>query len=383
MITHRFVTAPPPRPPAVRAYKWIAISFVAATVILLGVVLFVLTKKTTIMVVAKEDLKNVDITVKVAPGGGGTGTLTGNVKTVPFSWSHTYHPTGTKTVEGTAKGQVILYNKTAATQPLIKNTRLLSKEGVLFRLKDRVVVPANGQATADVFADQSGASGDIQPTSFTIPGLSEDKQAVIFAESKGVMAGGSEKVGVLSNMDISQAKEQFKQQAADAYAATASGTVPTGSKQIVSADTVVIMANHAEGDEVSEFSLTGSTTLVVVTYSSADLNALLQNAVAGKIDVTSEKVLSLENEPRVGLASYDSKTNNAELSVKQTVAVTLDASASALAPRNFTGKKKDEIERQVLSLDHVYTVDINFSPAWVSRAPDVPERINVIVKSIK
>lgn len=383
MITHRFVTQAPPRPPTVRAYKWIAVSFVAATVVLLGVVLFVLSKKTTIMVVAKEDLKNVALTVPVTPGGGGADSLTGEVKTVPFSWSHTYRPTGTKTIEGVAKGQVIIYNKTAATQPLIKNTRLLSKEGVLFRLRDRVVVPANGQITADVYADQSGAVGDIAQTTFTIPGLADDKQAVIYAESKGVMAGGSERVGVLSAGDIEQAKDQYKQQAADAFAASSSGTIPTGSKQLVAVNTTVVTADHAPGEEVGEFSLTGSSTLVVVTYAAADLNAALQNAVAGKIDVASEKVLSLENEPRVTLDSYDAKANTAVLAVKQNVVVTLDASASALAPRNFAGKTKDEIERQVLSFDHVYTVDVSFSPAWVSRAPDVADRINVIVKSIK
>ena len=179
MITHRLGTQSPAPEPAVRFYKIIALTFLVITIALLGVVVFITSKKATVVIVAKEDTKNVNVNVKVAKEANKENTMAGLVSSVDFSWSEKYYPTGNKTVEGIATGEVVLYNKTNASQALVKTTRLLNPQGILFRLSDRVTVPANGQIVALVYADEVGPKSDIGSSTFTIPGLSEDKQKVI------------------------------------------------------------------------------------------------------------------------------------------------------------------------------------------------------------
>jgi len=85
----------------------------------------------------------------------------------------------------------------------------------------------------------------------------------------------------------------------------------------------------------------------------------------------------------VTVASYDAASNSAQLAVNQDVVVTLDANAEKLSPQYFMGKTKDEIERYLFELDHVAGVQVNFTPAWSSKAPTVPDKIKVLVKDIQ
>lgn len=382
MMTYRFATQSESPTPPVKIYKWIATTFVAVAVIIFAVIVFMLVKKITVTVVSKEDVKGVSLNVKVGKTSG-EGKIAGTVTTTQFAWSETFHPTGSKTVIGVARGNVILYNKTGTAQTLVKTTRLLTTAGVLFHLSDKVTVPANGQITAEAYADQQGAASEIGPSTFTIPGLSPDKQKVIYAESKDKISGGVVQVGILSSEDVSNATKQYKENAAAAFWDSVSSTYTNSADHVATVSVKEVLLNHKPGEEVSEFVISGTSTAAIVSYNSADLNNLLKSAVANKVDTNSEKILSLDSKPKVSLVTFDAQNSTAELSVKQNLVVTIDPDGEALAARNFMGKKKDEIERYTMGLDHVYAVDVKFSPSWMSAAPSVPDRIKVIVKSVK
>ncbi|MDP3771664.1 MAG: hypothetical protein Q8R16_05160, partial [bacterium] len=90
-----------------------------------------------------------------------------------------------------AEGSVTLVNTMTAPQPLVATTRLLSADGILFRMKSGATVPANGKLEGvRVYADQVGEQGNIGPTKFAIPGLSKWLQARVWAESSVAMSGG-------------------------------------------------------------------------------------------------------------------------------------------------------------------------------------------------
>ena len=170
MIAHRIQTKQHLEP-SVKFYRTVAISFLLITVLLLGMVIFITTKKATIVVVAKDDIKSVNLSVNIARDGKPGESVSGVVTSTIFAWSEKYSPTGNKSTDTIAAGMLILYNKTNAAQTLVKTTRLITASGILFRLSDRVTVPAMGQIEAKVYADQAGAGSEIGPSQFTIPGL--------------------------------------------------------------------------------------------------------------------------------------------------------------------------------------------------------------------
>lgn len=382
MITHRVETRHPAEP-SVRFYRTIAISFLLLTVVLLGVVIFVTSKKADIIITAKEDSKSINLSIEAGKEKIAGKAIVGTLASDQFVWSEKYFPTGNKTADDVATGEVIIYNKTAASQPLVKTTRLLTASGILFRLSERVEVPAAGQVTAKVYSDQKGASFDIGPSQFTIPGLNIEKQKLIYAESLKPMTGGTRQVGVLSESDLKSAQDGFAEKMKEAYLAAKAKNDPAGMKRIALAVDGGTSVNKAAGDEVSEFTVSGSSTMVSVLYNPADLNELINKEMGQKIDADAEKILSVSKEPQVAIVSYDLSAGTAQLSVRQDINVTIDANAAKLSVLNFLGKKKDEIQRYVLGLDHVAGVEVKFTPSWMRTAPGVPDKIKVMVKNVK
>jgi hypothetical protein len=125
--------------------------------------------------------------------------------------SGTFPATGTASSQtDRATGIATIINTTGNSPTYVATTRLLSKEGVLFRLVETTKIPANGSIDVRVRADQPGAEGDIGPTTFTIPGLSPEQQKLIYAKSDAAMTGGSG-VGVkgVSQADIDAAKVEL------------------------------------------------------------------------------------------------------------------------------------------------------------------------------
>lgn len=381
MITHRVTTRLAPEPP-VGFYRTIAVSFLVVTLVLLGVIIFFTSKKATIVIVAKTDNKNVNLDVSVDQQKTGASSIGGLVTTTVFKWSQKYFPTGNKTTDGLAVGSVTLYNDTGAAQPLVKTTRLLTPAGVLFRLSDRVIVPAKGQVVASVYADQPGASGNIGPSKFTIPGLNAEKQKVIYAASATGMAGGVRTVGILTADDLKAAESDYIEKVKQAINSSL-GSAGSFNQKLIFVPAHRVAADRQDGEEVTEFNLSGTSTAVIVYYNNDELKSILGKEISSRIDAGTEKVLSVSKEPQVALASYDLAKQKAQLSVYQDVLVTLDANADKLAAANFFGKSKDEVERYVFGLGHVVGVDVKFSPSWMRSAPATADRVQVIVKNVQ
>ncbi|KKR97204.1 MAG: hypothetical protein UU49_C0034G0007 [Candidatus Magasanikbacteria bacterium GW2011_GWC2_41_17] len=192
--------------PSPKFYKVIATTFLIATILLVIFVVFLTGGKATISLKLKPQTvkANTNLMVVEKPASGQVGGLAlGTVVT----GEKVFSPSGGTEIPGAATGEVILYNKTNSAQPLVATTRLLSPDGILFRLTKSTNVPANGQIKAAVYADKSGKDGEIGPTKFTIPGLSEIKQKDIYAESKTKMSGGVKRISALTEADLKTAEE--------------------------------------------------------------------------------------------------------------------------------------------------------------------------------
>lgn len=368
--------------PSVRFYRTIAFSFLIITVLLLGVVVFITSKKATITIISKEDSKSINLSVGV-DALGGTEKIKGRVTSTVFVWSEKYFPTGAKTTVGVAEGEVIIYNKGNTDQVLIKTTRLLNPDNVLFRLTDRVLVPANGQVTAKVYADKAGSESEIGPSQFVIPGLNAEKQKIIYAESKTKMVGGVRSVGFLSENDLKNAKDDYAEKVKKAVVESLNVDEWAGLGKLAVVVSQDVVSDKQIGQEIDGFVLSGTSTATIVGYDQIALTNLVSSEMSKKIDVGSEQVLSATGNPTPSVLSYDINNGSAQLSVRQEILVTLDPDAEALAPRNFVGKNKDEIERYILGVDHVASASVKFTPSWVRKAPSAADRIKIIVKNVK
>ena len=102
----------------------------------------------------------------------------------------------TETVHVPAQGTITVYNEQPSSQKLIKNTRFETSEGLVFRIRESITIPAMksgtpGTVSATVYADEAGERYNIGPSSFTLPGLKNGAQyTLVYAKSTGSMSGG-------------------------------------------------------------------------------------------------------------------------------------------------------------------------------------------------
>lgn len=372
MTPRRIETRIPTHQP-VRFYKLVALSFLAITLVLLGVIVFLSSKRATITIVTKESPADASLVVSATD-------LGGLVTTSTIVVSDTFFPDGDTEVPGVAIGTMTIVNNSATAQPLVATTRFLSADDVLFRLRDRVTVPANGQVTAEVYADEEGEGGNVAPGRFTIPGLSETRQQQVYGELTEPTTGGVRSVGMLTQADLDTAEKTLLEQIiAQSEAATPSLGEGRGIVRLIANSTVE--SSDEVGEELTEFSVTVRAELVQALYDESAVLARAEEAIERQIVDDTEIIETVSEAPEVSFQSYED--GEALLQVFYSGLAKLNPESPQLNKIMFFGKTRDEVRRYVLALDHVHSVDIEFQPAWMQTVPHVNEHVNVIIKNVR
>lgn len=384
MVPRRQQTNPTMEQP-VRLYKFIAFTFLFLTIALLGVIVLMSAKRAVITIESRPS--PVNVTTKVAVNGGSE-AIAGQVVSTLVSETATFAPTGTREEPAIATGTVQIHNETGAAQALVRTTRLLTETGVLFRLNERVLVPAGGTAEVEVYADQPGAAGNIGPARFTIPGLRSDKQKEIYAVSGQAMTGGTRAIGVVSQEDLEAAEKQLLARLAEAgqkqlIAAQTEGRTAEESNGVFTVIQSAFKSDVKVGEEVSEFVLTGQATIAGVFFEAAAVQASAREQLLKRAVDDTEVIEESTAPPTVTIAAVDLEAGTATLEVAHAGTAMLNPESKQLEKNIFFGKNKDEVRRYVLKLDHVNGVEVKFRPAWARTVPAVAEQVTVVVKQIE
>jgi len=281
-----------------------------------------------------------------------------------------------------ATGMVTLHNEANYNQPLVVTTRLLTPEGILFRMSEGKVVPAQSTMEVKVYADEAGRASEIGPSQFTIPGLREAKQDIIYATSDSPMVGGIRMIGVLGEQDWANAEKELVAALEELGKEELEVDYPDldGVYKLVEYE---ITSNSEIGDELEEFELTGTATVVAVFYNPAEVKNLVKTELDKRLISNDELLASNGETPTVSLLDYDLEEETASLNIHCSGLVSLNPESKQLQKMIFYGKTRDEVRRYLLSLDHVHGVEIDFNPAWMQTVPHVPEHVTIVVKNVE
>ncbi|MCR4334818.1 MAG: hypothetical protein NUV47_03795 [Patescibacteria group bacterium] len=140
----------------------------------------------------------------------------------------------TKNVSEKAFGNIAIYNSTDKPQVLVKNTRFENSIGKIYRIQQTITIPANGNITAVVYADETGKDSNMLLSDlkgdFKIPGFKgSSKYDSVFARLKDDILGGQEgmvlvaddktledaRAGLRSELKNEVTKEAFNQKPDD------------------------------------------------------------------------------------------------------------------------------------------------------------------------
>lgn len=333
----------------------------------------------------------------IATSAGGTpSTPTTAVASTPSS------ATATEGKPARAEGIVTLVNTHTSAQPLVATTRLLSADGVLFRLRSGVTIPAKGKLdSVVVYADKPGAHGNIGPTKFTIPGLSTWLQARVWAESSTAMTGGQgpavasavrpaparptavslkpktavreEDLAAVRDEATSTAKARAKE---EATLLTKSG------EEVVPIDEVVRVATTGVVGETRD--RVTAEVRVTMTAILIPRGALGERAAKALEDVAAASGRTLlrvrADKLRTRLVSQDSVLARATIAVHAEGDAVLQRGSFAFEPRRIAGFTAGEVGTYLRSIPGVQDVEVQLRPFWVKRVPSSVGSVRVDVR---
>lgn len=361
------------------------LGFVIVTVLLVAVIIYFSASRAVIKIVPKVKTVETDMVVDVATDGGATGqdVFQGVLNEMELSGELEGDATGSQLLNGNTIGKVTLINKRPEPQTLVKTTRLLSKDNILLRLTNQVVIPANNQIEADVYADNPNAFQDLQPTSFIIPGLWVGIQDKVYAESKGMLKSSGTAVKVVKVIDIArveeeltnklydQAIEQFKKQAVDQNYVTF-----VVSKKVIEKQVVPAAETMQDKVKVSE-------------KISVNIVAINQNEVVNKAGERLRSVvpqgydlMNLDMDKFVyKVQAFDEQKKTANVKVHVVGEAVVKADNEIFNKDKIAGLSPKGVELYLSNFEEVEVVSVELSPFWVKKVPGLRDHIEIVVVS--
>ncbi|MEK7459201.1 MAG: hypothetical protein AAB663_02225 [Patescibacteria group bacterium] len=369
---------------SLRMYQRIAVGFVVVTLLLLVTVLYLSISRATIHVVPVA--KNVDVTVPVTvvPNPVEDGQMTGVVAAQTFTKAQTFTlpSTGGTPVEQKAGGMVTLINKTNAAQPLVATTRLLSEEGVLFRIDATTTVPANGSVDVMAHADKAGLSGEVAATQFTIPGLPASSQKDIYAVSVDPMVGGVQYVHVLTEQDLNDAvtslTDAITLEAKDALAVGVDRTVFPESA--VQTEVLERKSDTQPGTEAGMFTASLTIRVAAVYYDPKLLTDYLQSRLLAQLPSGYEMFKTNNDAIQVTVTAADAAKGTAALDVYVDGVAAIAATADVFSKDRFVGRSAQEVITLLSVQGAISSSSVTFTPFWLKRVPTLKDHIMIDIQ---
>lgn len=289
---------------------------------------------------------------------------------------------GVSDVSEAAHGSITIHNAQSTKQQLIKNTRFQTADGLIFRIHDSISVPAGGDTTVDVFADEAGDKYNVAPTTFTIPGLKGSPAfALVTAKSVNPMTGGFVGQKATAPQDVKdKTYASMQAQLTTDLQKDLMSKIPEGYVLIQGATypTYTPGPDTAKGADTVTLSEKGTIQAVVFP------EGALARAIAFKSigtydgsDVTFASVEGLTVKPTEASLAPDASEYAFNIGGNTTVVWHIDTDKIAGA---VAGKTRDSAEIALKSFLEVEKATLVLRPFWSHSFPSDPKKIQVVVQ---
>lgn len=375
--------------------KKLLFAILALTLMVAGVILFLVLPTATLSIEPKTELITQDINPiidqAVTEVDKNELKIPGKLIEVSNNITKEFPVTGKKQVKAKASGVVTVYNDwDSQSQTLVESTRFISDEGKLFRSKKTVVVPGfkrsagedlPGSVTVEVEADEAGEESNIPASRFSIPGLKGTvKYEKIYGVSKEPMVGGRvEQITVVSDDDFNKAKKAMEKEVRETLVSeikSKSDGQTTLMEDAISISKNDFTASKKVGEEAKTFSLTLKLDGAALSFNEHDLIDLVKDTI--KVPFNKYTVL---DDPRLTYGKVEADFKNGRMIIKvyseSTVASKIEKNDIL---NNIKGKNTKDLQDYFANVSEVENVNIKFWPSWVKSVPRLDSNVNIDIK---
>lgn len=368
---------------SVRLYRRIAATFIVITACLFVFIIYLSFSKASIIIETDYEPVSIDFSVNVELDNTSIDSLTGEVISVVVKGELGDETTGTiEEGEGLARGRVTLINNTSNDQILIRTTRLLA-DNKLFRLDEKVTVPANGEIEARIYADEPGEDFVIESASFTIPGLWEPLQDKIYAESLGPTEISKNEVQIFSADDFNRITEELKNKLMEKGKEEIKLIMLDNWDSMEVTGEILVQEFDADiGEEVEKVNSEMELKVVGILFNKNELRNLakkkLETSISNDVELVSIDYENMELE----VSRYDLTEGEemADLNIVISGNTVLKSNSQIFDKNRLIGLEKDDAIDYFNSFDSIKSVVIELKPFWLKRIPELRDHIEIRIK---
>lgn len=321
-------------------------------------------------------------------------TISGIVLETSQSVSDSFLASTTKLKTTKASGAIKVYNAYSTNaQPLIANTRFVSNDGKLFRITKPITVPGAhyeggklvpGAIEASVTADQPGEEYNIDPSTFSLPGLvGTASYTSIYAKSSEAMSGGmSKEIVQITQTDLDKAQAELTQKLREGSGRALEKMLPSEDyillKEAITQKDIKFIPLAKAGEEVSEFSAQAKGDAMAMVFRKSDAEAFAREYLFSQ--VPADKLLQ-ESSLRIEYAFEDFDARKMVIDLTLTLKADIySATDMATLKTELTNKKPGEINDILKRYSHIEEAKVDLWPFWIEQTPDKAERIEIVIK---
>ncbi|MBI5465661.1 MAG: hypothetical protein HY974_00010 [Candidatus Kerfeldbacteria bacterium] len=363
-------------------YRRIVVSFLIAVAAIVILVLYYTLPRATITLEV-EPSKEIMETTLLAAALENQGDLKGVIRRTEVSGNQTGTASPAGEREAKASGVVTLVNTTTTPQTLIATTRLLSAEGVLFRLQKTITINGNSRLETSVIADQPGEASAIGPSRFTIPGLKPSLREKIYAEASEPMRRKEKPGSKVTELDLEQARKSLIDSLIPQALAKLREQLPADQRElnVIHQNEVVSSSSSVPaGNDATEFTYEAKIKVTAVFYNPSSLR---EKAVAKlQADENSgRKIATIEEQSLVvTIDEVKEDLSSTLLRVKFLAQVTVTDPEQAFSRVELIGRTPEEVRQHFSAMPGVRSVEIELKPFWVSSVPTIVDNITLQIK---
>jgi len=370
--------------PSMKLYRNIAIGFILVTLLMLAIVIILSTVRATVHIYSNVGTISTDFIADIVKDTELEGEIPGRVIEITLDETREFivGQDGATAVPVKAGGMVTVFNTSNRQQPLVATTRLLTADGLLFRIDEGVVVPANGTVEVMAHADEEGTDGEIGPNTFTIPGLNSTRQQEVYAESTDPMTGGLEYIKLVSEEDLVAAETEIRESIIAAAQESLRADVPESyTGETLFEELIDQAASVKAGDEADSYTVSMSLRLIGVFYDQQSLLTLAEAKLYEGLEKGYQMFRVNRDEIKVEVERYDLEYEIANVHVTLEGMTMVSPTSSLLDKDNLVGLSSQELVDYLVNSGIAVNVDVQFFPFWIRKVPQLKDHIEIKIQT--
>jgi len=291
--------------------------------------------------------------------------------------------TGKKIVFDDTIGSVKLVNNFSKDQILVATTRLLATGGTLFRIKDRVLIPAGETISARIYPDKPETFSRLLPTKFTIPGLGKDLQDVIFAELESVLMPGENSVSIVSEQDLNLIEKKLLE-AIDDSSLTLLKEKLTDEEALYSKlmqkEIIEKKISGVIGEERDSIHARAKAKITAIVFDEIHIINLMKKKLSSTLS-SGKELKDIDPKSIVyTVEKIDREEGAAYIKVYAEGKAQVRLESDIFDKSKISGMSDINAKKYFKNFKEVESVEIRFSPSWLKRIPRLDERIEIHIK---